>query len=122
MNKINYIIFLGLFIQFGISSAHATKLVNKSMHGGSANDASIGRGFSNDGRYVAFESDASDIVSNDTNDFRDFFIYDQVTGTIERINVSSAGDQAVYEYKDGSVDFRSVQTGVIWHLYQRHKT
>jgi Tol biopolymer transport system component len=58
-----------------------------------------------DGRFVAFSSDASNLVSGDTNGVRDFFVHDRdpdengvydEPGLIEttRVNVSSSGAQA----------------------------
>ena len=47
-----------------------------------------------DGRYVAFESDATDLVAGDTNGLCDVFIHDRSTGTTERVSVDSAGAQA----------------------------
>ncbi len=46
-----------------------------------------------DGRYVAFESDASNLVSGDTNGFTDVFVYDRQTDTIVRVNVAADGTQ-----------------------------
>jgi Tol biopolymer transport system component len=56
----------------------------------SADDATI----SGDGRYVAFSSNASDLVPGDTNDKVDIFVRDMLTGAVTRASVSSAGDQA----------------------------
>lgn len=47
-----------------------------------------------DGRYVAFESDASNLVANDTNHFTDIFVYDKQAGTIQRVSVGSNNAQA----------------------------
>ncbi len=47
-----------------------------------------------DGRFVVFDSDASNIVAGDTNAHRDVFVRDLVLGVSERISVSSAGTQA----------------------------
>lgn len=44
-----------------------------------------------DGRYVAFESHATNLVASDTNDFNDVFVRDRVGDTTVRVNVSSAG-------------------------------
>jgi Tol biopolymer transport system component len=44
-----------------------------------------------DGRYVAFESGASDLVSGDTGGYWDIFVRDRVTGTTERVSVSATG-------------------------------
>lgn len=52
-----------------------------------------GRYVSGDGRYVAFWSDATDLVPGDTNDTSDFFVRDRVAGTTTRVSVSSEGRQ-----------------------------
>lgn len=52
---------------------------------------SYGAGLSFDGRYVVFESDASNLVPNDPNGGQDIFLRDLATGTIEPISVSSDG-------------------------------
>jgi len=60
--------------------------------------ANGGSGFpdvSADGRYVAFQSNASNLVANDTNGERDIFVHDLLTGSTARVNVDSAGNQAV---------------------------
>jgi Tol biopolymer transport system component len=44
-----------------------------------------------DGRYVAFESSADDLVTNDTNNHADVFVYDRVSGTTERVSVNTDG-------------------------------
>jgi Tol biopolymer transport system component len=49
---------------------------------------------SSDGHYVVFESTASNLVSGDTNDFRDIFVHDRVTGATERESASTDGSQA----------------------------
>jgi photosystem II stability/assembly factor-like uncharacterized protein/6-phosphogluconolactonase (cycloisomerase 2 family) len=43
------------------------------------------------GRYVAFESDATNLVADDTNDSNDVFVYDRDTDTIERISINDEG-------------------------------
>lgn len=45
------------------------------------------------GRYVAFWSTNADYVAGDTNGCGDAFVRDMVTGTFDRINVTTAGDQ-----------------------------
>lgn len=46
-----------------------------------------------DGRYVVFDSLASDIVPNDTNNSRDLFVRDRLTGTNERVNLAASGGE-----------------------------
>ena len=49
---------------------------------------------SSDGRYVAWDSDASTLVQNDTNGARDIFVFDRQEGTTTRVSVDSTGAQA----------------------------
>ena len=48
---------------------------------------------SRDGRFVAFVSDAPNLVANDTNGVNDVFVRDRLNGVTERISLSSAGNQ-----------------------------
>lgn len=48
-----------------------------------------GGAISASGRFVAFESFASTLVPNDTNDANDVFVRDNRTGTTERVSVAS---------------------------------
>jgi Tol biopolymer transport system component len=47
-----------------------------------------------DGRYVAFESDATNLVAGDTNFVQDVFVHDRLNGTTERVSVDAAGMEA----------------------------
>ena len=49
---------------------------------------------SDDGRFVAFLSSASNLVAGDTNAAMDVFVTDRQLGTTERVSVDSAGLQA----------------------------
>lgn len=49
---------------------------------------------SGDGRYIVFSSYASNLVTDDTNNFEDVFIHDRVTGVTTRVSISSSGEQA----------------------------
>lgn len=73
---------------------------------------------SDDGRYVAFESFASNIVAGDTNNAFDSFLRDRSSATSSRISVTNAGMQASGAYSrvsgDGRfVTFYSDSTGVV---------
>jgi tricorn protease-like protein len=48
---------------------------------------------SGDGRYVAFDSYASNLVSGDTNGVPDIFVHDRQTGQTTRVSVASDGAQ-----------------------------
>ena len=47
-----------------------------------------------DGRFVAFASEADNLVSGDRNGLADIFVRDRQLGTTERVSVSSIGEEA----------------------------
>ena len=49
---------------------------------------------SDDGRYVVFDSQANNLVADDTNGKIDTFVHDRLTGTTRRASVASDGTQA----------------------------
>jgi hypothetical protein len=49
---------------------------------------------SSNGRYVVFESGASNLVAGDTNSSWDIFVKDLQTGAIQRVSTNSAGGEA----------------------------
>jgi Tol biopolymer transport system component len=62
--------------------------------GGTQGNASSGSPtISADGRYVVFDSYASNLVVGDTNGVRDVFVRDRQTGKTERVSVASGGAQ-----------------------------
>lgn len=61
---------------------------------GETNGNSYTPAISSDGRFVAFASDATNIVAGDTNGFTDIFVVDTITGAVTRDSVSSSGTQA----------------------------
>lgn len=71
-----------------------TERVSVATGGAEGNGHSWFPAVSSDGRYVAFFSDASSLVSGDTNLRRDTFLRDRLAGTTTRISVDSAGNQA----------------------------
>ena len=71
-----------------------TECVSKSTQGEMGNSDSFDATFSADGRFVAFESLASNLVVGDTNSWEDVFLHDRKTSTTERLSLSSQGTQA----------------------------
>jgi Tol biopolymer transport system component len=59
--------------------------------GGDPNSSSFERSISANGRYVAFSSDASDLVPGDGNGAADVFVRDLVSGTTVRASVDTEG-------------------------------
>ncbi|MEQ9696035.1 hypothetical protein [Shimia sp. SDUM112013] len=49
---------------------------------------------STDGRYVTFESGATTLVADDTNNRSDVFVHDRQTGETRRVSLSSEGDES----------------------------
>jgi len=80
-----------------------TERVSVASDGTQSNGISYKRFISADGRYVTFESEAGNLVSDDTNDLRDIFVHDRVTGQTERVSVASDGTQG-----DGSSIWSSI--------------
>jgi Tol biopolymer transport system component len=72
-----------------------TKVINATEGGVPANGASVAAVLTADGRYVAFASEAANLVPGDTNLFRDIFVRDLNTGKTERVSVHSDGTEAV---------------------------
>ncbi|HWP31446.1 MAG TPA: hypothetical protein VNK96_06970 [Fimbriimonadales bacterium] len=70
-----------------------TTRVSVSSSGEQGNGISWLSSISADGRYVAFTSYASNLVSGDTNGFSDVFVHDRQTGQTTRVSVSSSGEQ-----------------------------
>src|SRR2546430_15507603 len=62
--------------------------------GTGANGNRFAPAMSADGRFVAFASDATNLVGRDTNGAVDIFVHDRVTGATKRVSVSSTGAQA----------------------------
>ncbi|MBP2235261.1 Tol biopolymer transport system component [Sinorhizobium kostiense] len=71
-----------------------TTRVSVDSAGGQANSGSFESSISADGRYVAFSSNASNLVAGDTNELADVFVHDLQLGTTTRVSVDSAGEDA----------------------------
>ena len=94
-------------------------MVSVDNSGVQGNDDSVSPSISSDGRYVAFYSDATDLVTGDTNGIQDVFVYDRDTDTIERVSVDNSGVQgddisiSPSISSDGYVAFRSDATNLV---------
>ena len=73
----------------------STVRVSVDSGGGEGNGDSYSPSISGDGRYVAFMSDATNLlgVGNDTNGKVDIFVHDLQTGNTTRVSVASGGGQ-----------------------------
>lgn len=70
-----------------------TTRISVATGGGQANGASSSPDISDDGRYVAFHSEATNLVANDTNGAIDVFLHDRVLGTTIRVSLTNGGGQ-----------------------------
>ena len=73
--------------------AGTTTRVSVGTGGVEGDDTSLEGAISNDGRYIAFASLATNLVPNDTNGKTDVFVRDVVAGTTERVSVTWNGAQ-----------------------------
>jgi Tol biopolymer transport system component len=69
----------------------STRIVSLSSAQILGNGASGAPSISGDGRYVAFESVAANLVPGDTNGVQDVFLRDLLPGTTERVSLGSSG-------------------------------
>ena len=106
MNRRRLLLWFGLFVVFAAalpavksaptapaSTSPATRRVSVATSGQEANHDSTFVALSADGRFVAFDSHASNLVPGDTNGEEDVFLHDLHTGRTSRVSVSSSGAQ-----------------------------
>jgi Tol biopolymer transport system component len=82
-----------VFVAWSAAWAQVTTLVSLSSSGAQSNANSFTASITADGRYVAFASNASNLVAGDTNGFEDVFVRDRQLGTTEIVSVSTSGIQ-----------------------------
>jgi hypothetical protein len=70
-----------------------TECVSVASDGAAADGLSWGPSLSSDGRYVAFTSQASNLVAGDTNGVDDTFVRDRRTGRTELVSLANDGTQ-----------------------------
>ena len=82
---------------------NTTTRVSVDSAGNQAYRSSDSPSISADGRFVAFSSDASNIVPGDTNSSQDVFVRDTLTNTTTRVSVNSAGNQGNSDSDSASI-------------------
>jgi hypothetical protein len=80
-----------------------TKLVSHGLNGATPDGEAFGANITADGRYVSFESDSTNLVSNDGNGTSDAFVWDSKTGKIALASVNDQGVQANEDSGDVSM-------------------
>jgi Tol biopolymer transport system component len=94
-----------------------TERVSVDSSGAQGNNWSANPSISADGRYVAFSSQASNLVANDSNGAPDIFIRDRQLGTTERLSVDSSGAQS-----DSTSDYPSISADGRYVAFASHAT
>ncbi|HET6521965.1 MAG TPA: hypothetical protein VFG47_19410, partial [Geminicoccaceae bacterium] len=83
-----------IFVKNAVTGSIQLASVNGA--GAAANNVSFDPAVSGDGRYVAFASDATNLVTGDTNNTTDVFRKDLVTGDVVRVSTTGVGQQAAF--------------------------
>jgi len=96
-----------------VAQAGETNRVSISTAGVQANDYGTAPSISADGRFVAFTTDADNLVLGDTNGETDVFLHDRMTGETTRVSVSSLGEQA--DACSGAASLSSDGRFVVFH-------
>jgi hypothetical protein len=99
----------------------STRIVTTDSFGAPSNGFSSGyASISSSGRYVAFQSWASNLVLDDTNGACDIFVKDTVTGATRRVSISSSGAEGEGDSREKSISsdgrfvaFRSAATNLV---------
>ncbi|MCB2187321.1 MAG: VCBS repeat-containing protein [Deltaproteobacteria bacterium] len=81
-----------------------TSRISQASDGSEADGTSVMPFMTPDGRYVAFGSFATNLVTADTNGFSDIFLHDRVSGTISRVSLTHDGGQGNADIFSPSLD------------------
>ena len=83
-----------LLVQSTLATAPVTERVSLDSAGFEGDRASIAPSVDANGRWVVFASEATDLVTGDTNAAQDIFLHDWLTGATSRLSVNSQGQEA----------------------------
>jgi len=81
-------------IFFHDRSSNITERISVASDGSEANNSSFSPALSDDGRYVVFRSNATNLVSDDSNQRFDIFVHDRNIGETARVNLAADSSQA----------------------------
>ena len=94
-----------------------TTRVSVSSAGVEANHDSFSPSISDDGRFVAFRSNASNLVAGDGNARQDIFVHDRMSGTTVRVSMPDGGGEA-----DGHSDLPAISGDGQWIVFESDAT
>ena len=86
------------------TTTNSISRISVDSSGNQANASSQGAKISGNGKYVVYYSDASNLVSGDTNGYRDIFRYTIATGATQLVSVDSSGNQANQQSYDADLE------------------
>lgn len=95
LSKVVLLILVGLLSGEGQVFAQTTTWVSRDSDGNEGNGWNYTPSVSAEGRYVAFQSDSNNLVSEDTNTAADIFVHDVILGETSRVSVDSNGNEGV---------------------------
>jgi PKD repeat protein len=93
MSHLKMCVFIFCAAWGGISQAATISKLSTGTTGES-NGPSFNPSISDDGRYIVFESVASNLILNDTNNVSDIFLVDSQANTMERVSLGLNGSEA----------------------------
>lgn len=80
-----------------------TERVSVDSSGFESNGTSDFQSMSSDGTRIAFQSEATNLVSGDSNANYDVFVHDRSTGETERVSIATDGSEGNYDSFGGSI-------------------
>ena len=99
---------------------NAIDRVSVDVNGNQGDGSSYDPNISSDGRFVTFSSDATNLVSGDSNGSSDIFVYNRDNNTIERVSVDTNGNQGNASSYDPNISpdghfvvFQSLSTNLV---------
>jgi Tol biopolymer transport system component len=90
-------------------AAGTTLRASVATSGAEGDQGSFYPAISGNGRFVAFASDATNLIADDTNGVGDVFLHNIGTGRTTRVSVTATGEQA-----DGQSVGPGVRGGLVW--------
>jgi len=81
-------------IFFWNRASSALERVNVTQIGGQADRSSYAPALNADGRFIVFRSHATNLVASETPNFGDIFRRDNINGALQRVSLSTTGDQS----------------------------
>lgn len=90
-----------------------TTRISISSAGVESNHDSFSPSISDDGRYVAFRSNASNLVAGDANNRQDIFVHDRNSGSTARVSLPAGGGEA-----NGHSDAPAISGDGLWIVFE----